>query len=84
MGENLADSWDSSTSILSTSTGIKSLRARFIIFDPVHKQSCLFTATICNLMRVSSNSATLIDNILTNKSDVNITRINIWSDICGF
>ena len=84
MGKNLADSWDSSIPIPSTSTDIKSVRAMFIIFDSAHKPSCLFTAIIWNLLRVYSNSTTLIDNILTNKSNVDITRINIWSDICGF
>ena len=33
---------------------------------------------------VYSHSATLSDNILTNKSDVDIIRSNILSDIYGF
>ena len=37
--------------------------------------------TICKLTRVYSNSATLIDKILTNKSDVDIIRSNILSDM---
>ena len=40
--------------------------------------------TICKLAWVYRNSATLIDNILINKRDVDITRRNILSDICHF
>ena len=47
-------------------------------------KSCSFTPSICKLPRGYSNSATLNDNILTNKSDVDITRSNILSDICDF
>lgn len=40
-------------------------------------QSCSFTPTICKPTRAYSNSATLVDNILTNKIGVKFTRINI-------
>ena len=81
MGENLADSWNCSTAILSTSTDIKSLRALLIMFGAL---SCSFTPTIWKLGRVYRHSATLIDDILTNKSDVDITKSDILSDICNF
>ena len=45
-------------------------------------QSFSFTPTIDKPTRVHNNSATLIDNILTNKVDANITSDNIVSDIC--
>ena len=44
-------------------------------------QSFSFTPTIDKPIRVHNSSATLIDNILTNKVDANITRGNIVSDI---
>ena len=44
-------------------------------------QSFSFTPTINKPTRVHNNSATLIDNILTNKVDANITSDNIVSDI---
>ena len=44
-------------------------------------QSFSFIPTIDKPTRVYSNSATLIDNILTNKVDVKITSGNIISDI---
>ena len=44
-------------------------------------QSFLFIPTIDKLTRVYNNSATLIDNILTNKVDVEITSGNIISVI---
>ena len=44
-------------------------------------QSFSFIPTIDKPTRVYNNSATLIDNILTNKVDVEITSRNIISDI---
>ena len=44
-------------------------------------QSFPFTPTIDKPIRVHNSSATLIDNILTNKFDANITRGNIVSNI---
>ena len=44
-------------------------------------QSFSFIPTIDKPTRVYNNSATLIDNILTNKVDVEITSGNIISDI---
>ena len=44
-------------------------------------QSFPFTPTIDKPIRVHNRSATLIDNILTNKFDANITRGNIVSNI---
>ena len=44
-------------------------------------QSFSFIPTIDNPIGVYNNSATLIDNILTNKVDVEITSGNIISDI---
>ena len=44
-------------------------------------QSFSFTPTIDKPTRVHNSSATLIDNILTNNIDVNITSGNIVSDI---
>ena len=44
-------------------------------------QSFSFTPIIDKPTRVHNNSATLIDNILTNKVDANITSDNIVSDI---
>ena len=44
-------------------------------------QSFSFTPTIDEPTRVHNSSATLIDNILTNKVDANITSGNIVSDI---
>ena len=44
-------------------------------------QSFLFIPTIDKPMHVYNNSATLINNILTNKVDVKITSGNINSDI---
>ena len=44
-------------------------------------QSFSFIPTIDKPTRVCNNSATLIDNILTNKVDVKITSGNIISDI---
>ena len=44
-------------------------------------QSFSFTPTIDKPTRVHNSSATLIDNILTNKVDANITSGNIVSDI---
>ena len=44
-------------------------------------QRCSFIPTIDKPTRVYNNSATLIDNILTNKVDVEITSGNIISDI---
>ena len=46
-------------------------------------QSFSFIPTIDKPTRVYNNSATLIDNILTNKFDVKITSGNIISDISG-
>ena len=44
-------------------------------------QSCSFTPTICKPTRAYSNSATLVDSILTNKIGLEFTRINIISVI---
>ena len=52
------------------------LRTSYFLFKAVHLSQLLTKQT-----RVYNNSATLIDNILTNKVDVEITSGNIISDI---
>ena len=86
MGKNLADSWDSSTVILLSSIGMRTFRATLMIFYSVHKVVHLPQqfASLREFIYIYNNSATLIDNILTNKRYVDITRSNILSDICDF
>ena len=75
MGKNLADTWDSSTVILLSSIGMKTFRAKLMIFYSVHKVVYLpqLFASLREFVYIYNNSATLIDNILTNKSYVDIT-----------